>query len=227
MIDGEDLEDEDVKRALATLPINIGYWTREDPNFSLPPPIIDEQLRAAWDAAQQAWLRSDAHRELTKILRDQARVPATVQRVICFGLGSIEQRSGPWENDVCPATQHAAALTVAAILGERRAGGQPLPVIVQDPAYEAAELRLLATQGFEVVGGERGMAAFALVDDDSFIISCSPDVPVKQIVADLARPAGMMWNRVMAPEEERMEWEVFEMDGTMVHCASVPYIYPR
>ena len=232
--DGEDFKDENVKKAQATQPIKVNFWVHRNLAPSSPPPDIGEKFRAAWNAARRAWLQSDACSELIAILRDQARVPQTVQRVLCFGLGSMEEwfksDEPAWrKTHVSPATQHAAALTVAAVLGKRRAGGggSPLPVIAQDPAYEAAELRLLAAEGIEVVGGRRGLAGFALVDDNCFVISSRPNVPVKQIVADLAHPAGMMWNRVTAPEEERTQWEVAVIDGEEVNMASVSPFYLR
>jgi hypothetical protein len=47
---------------------------------------------------------------------------------------------------------------------------------------------------FDIIGGW-GSVGFTLMDDDSFIFAPCPSFPLKQTVADTAKPAGMMRNK--------------------------------
>ncbi|KAK4033619.1 hypothetical protein C8A01DRAFT_49833 [Parachaetomium inaequale] len=69
----------------------------------------------------------------------------------------------------------------------------------QDPSYTAVDKRLLRNKGVTVLEDPRG---FLEVDDDSVVISISPTVPVRQIVADIARPMVLIWDRGVEVEEE-------------------------
>ncbi|KAK1764742.1 hypothetical protein QBC33DRAFT_561423 [Phialemonium atrogriseum] len=63
----------------------------------------------------------------------------------------------------------------------------------QDPLYEDADKTVLAETGISVL---ENPLAFLEVDDTSLVFSLSPETPVRQIVADIALPAIMIWNRV-------------------------------
>ena len=64
----------------------------------------------------------------------------------------------------------------------------------QDPAYDAADRAVLAMEGITVLEDPHG---FLAVDETSMVISVAPSVPVRQIVADIARPAAMIWGRIV------------------------------
>ena len=66
-------------------------------------------------------------------------------------------------------------------------------MLCPDPIYRIEDKTVLAEAGFTVVDDPRGVLH---VDDASVVISVSPDIPVRQIVADIARPAIVIWNRV-------------------------------
>ncbi|KAL1842122.1 hypothetical protein VTJ49DRAFT_6001 [Mycothermus thermophilus] len=83
----------------------------------------------------------------------------------------------------------------------------PFPCIVQDPVYTPVDKQVLAEAGITVVDDPR---AFLAVDEASVLVSINPDVPVRQIVADIARPAVMVWNRVY--KEEAAEDGVLSTD---------------
>lgn len=88
--------------------------------------------------------------------------------------------------------QHAAALTMAE--EARRhcctsgSGADAIRLVAQDPQYKDDTKHFLKGLGFEIVG-DHGAGGFAEVDDDTIVFSAWAPVPVKQIVADLARPA--------------------------------------
>ncbi|ORY66549.1 uncharacterized protein BCR38DRAFT_296954, partial [Pseudomassariella vexata] len=185
------------------------------------------QLKIAWDEAQRNWTQSTACNELIAILRESAYVPKTTKNIVCFGLGDLERGMSDFglnfvaTCDGLPLrrsmTQHAAALTMASVLGELLGTG-PLPILAQDPAYSPASKQLLADEGIKVVGG-RGSLAFTHVDEQTVVFSCHPNIAVKQVVADIARPAAMIWDRVKPETEEKTQWEVKVMWGEEVLCS--------
>jgi hypothetical protein len=184
------------------------------------------QLKAAWDEARRNWTQSAVCSELTAILGSTC-IPKTTRNITCFGLGSLEGSSDHSSLDVLATcdglprrsamTQHAAALTMAAVLGERL-GTEPLPILAQDPAYSLVAKRLLMDVGIAVVGG-RGSLAFTHVDERTVVFSCNPNIPVKQVVADIARPAAMIWNQVAPAAEEKSQWVTELIKGKEVLCS--------
>jgi hypothetical protein len=65
---------------------------------------------------------------------------------------------------------------------------------VQDPSYTKVDQAVLSKHGITILGDPKGILE---VDDSTAVLSCSPDIPVKQIVSDLANPAIMMVDRVL------------------------------
>lgn len=63
---------------------------------------------------------------------------------------------------------------------------------VQDPAYTQKDRDVLSPNGFTVLDDPQ---AFLLLDESSVLVSIGPDIPVKQIVADICRPGMIIWNR--------------------------------
>lgn len=51
--------------------------------------------------------------------------------------------------------------------------------------------------------------AFLDIDENSLVVSIGPNIPVKQIVADLARPAGMIYYN---DKNESVRWPDGSMD---------------
>jgi hypothetical protein len=182
------------------------------------------ELKTAWGDASYNWTESAGCRDLTTILAKSISIPSA-NKIVCFGLGGLSDPSAGPEGLVKLArgdglprraamTQHAAAITMAAVLG-KRFGTDPLPIIVQDPDYTLADKKLLAEVGIEVVDG-CGSLAFTHVDDKSVVLSIHPNIPVKQVVADIARPAVMIWNRVQPVEEEKTEYKIDLWQGVEV-----------
>lgn len=197
-------------------------------------PLDHPTLETLWADASGRWNnRLDAKRILTTILETQA-ISGSVNKVVCFGLGSFEReeverrkRDRGFDDDsnaggaptpatyarLSAMTQHAVALTIAAVLGRRfRKDEKPLPVYVQEPAHTSLDKEFLARKGFHLIGGW-GSVGFTLMDDDSFIFTSCPSFPLKQIVADTAKPAAMIWNRELITDPE--QWlTVTTEDGT-------------
>ncbi|KAI3328075.1 hypothetical protein HD806DRAFT_484973 [Xylariaceae sp. AK1471] len=107
-----------------------------------------------------------------------------VDKVICFGLGTIGLvRQGRefayWE--------HAAARVIAKAVQEV-SSAPAVALLAQDPGYTDVCKKVLAKFDIQVVEGF-GAKGFALVDDDSVVLAHHPNFPLREIIADLARPA--------------------------------------
>ncbi|KAK3904685.1 hypothetical protein C8A05DRAFT_31504 [Staphylotrichum tortipilum] len=63
----------------------------------------------------------------------------------------------------------------------------------QDPVYEDVDHEVLGELGMTVLEHPRG---FLEVDEAAVVFSLAPNVAVRQVVADIARPAVMVWERV-------------------------------
>ena len=91
--------------------------------------------------------------------------------------------------------QHAIALTMVAVIRScAEARDMGLRLLTQDPDYSNETKDMLQKMGFEVVG-EYGAGGFAELDENSVVFSAFTKAPVKQIIADLARPAAIICNR--------------------------------
>jgi len=81
------------------------------------------------------------------------------------------------------AIQHSVALTMADMCGANN-----VQLLAQDPSYTEEALEMLKARGFSIVG-PFGAGGFAEIDHHSVVFSAFIGAPLKQIVADLARPA--------------------------------------
>lgn len=64
----------------------------------------------------------------------------------------------------------------------------------QDPAYSALDKQVLQSMGCTVLDDPR---AFLEVDNNTVLVSIAPNIPVQQIIADIARPLAIVgWRRL-------------------------------
>lgn len=126
----------------------------------------------------------------------------TITKLLCFGLGDITPLP---EHDVyseydtefadhslkASLNQHAAALTIATILSVE--SGKNMEIFAQDPAYSHSSKRYLGGLGMKVIG-EHGAGGFSKIDSDAVVFFCFPGAPVRQIIADIGRPAIIIGN---------------------------------
>jgi len=74
------------------------------------------------------------------------------------------------------------ALTIAQLCSN-----ETVPLLAQDPDYTDVAEETLTKKGFEIVG-PHGVGGFAEIDEESIVMLAFAAAPVKQIIADLARP---------------------------------------
>ena len=123
----------------------------------------------------------------------------TVTKIVCFGLGDMCRSLPDWVlrqkasttdkqniTDVdCSMIQHSVAISLAEICCN--SAQDPVQLLAQDPGYSVEATELLERNGFKIVG-RFGAGGFADVDEYSVVFSPFVSAPVKQIIADIARP---------------------------------------
>ena len=101
------------------------------------------------------------------------------------------------------AYQHALILTIRTVLLEvdSRHGSDlvPLTCYSQDPRYTPNDKIVLKDHFITVIDDPRG---FLEVDESTTVISIAPNIPLKEVIADIARPAMMILDRLPAEGEE-------------------------
>ncbi|KAJ6016509.1 hypothetical protein N7540_011100 [Penicillium herquei] len=155
-----------------------------------------EQPMQVFDGKNLLWQNSDTCKHLKALVRDILGTKI-VKKILCFGLGDfcrsapewLKKQHGSWDeneeikNLMGCMIQHSMALTIAQLYC-----GNILPLFTQDPEYTEATEEILTKKQFKIIGSH-GAGGFAEIDEESIVISPFVAAPVKQIIADLARPA--------------------------------------
>lgn len=208
---------------VAYCPLRIHYLARDRDNttlefFSRPGGQSLEATQEAFDAGIKTWEDSEECKRITAALM-ASTIPDRITKVVAFACCTM---SGDevYEHSI---TQHALILTIKSVLQKKHpAAYEEISCYAQDPVYSDVDRAILEGAGIRILEDPHG---FLEVDDSSVVISFAPNVPVRQIVADVSRPAIMIWNKVN-PEEEMLEswskkWEertfenVEELEGSM------------
>jgi hypothetical protein len=163
--------------------------------------LLFETSRKRWDASTTYEAFTSQFRELLGGDENGKRVT----KIVCFGLGDVNFKPPDWwraQNESKPEHEqeletsvvegalihHAIALTIADIARScAETGDAGVRLFTQDPRYSDETKDLLREIGFEVVG-QYGAGGFAELDNESIVFSPFASAPVKQIIADLARP---------------------------------------
>jgi hypothetical protein len=150
-----------------------------------------------FDEKDYLWQNSITCKRLAALVQDLLGTNI-VKKVLCFGLGDFCRSAPEWlrkQHDSGDGTsdvknvmgcmiQHSMALTIAQIC----CGNGTISLHAQDPEYTSAAEEILTKKNFKIVG-HHGAGGFAEIDEESIVISAFAAAPVKQIIADLARPA--------------------------------------
>ncbi|PVI00191.1 hypothetical protein DM02DRAFT_672162 [Periconia macrospinosa] len=142
---------------------------------------------------QRLWSESVACKELESIL--QQKLPYQTDTVVAFALGTMSM--GGERGIRSSLFQHALARTVQDVV---KASNQcQVQCFSQDPMYNTVDKQVLGEIGISVLDNPR---AFLEVTNSSVVISVAPNIPVKEIVTDLSRPAALIWNTVTGKTHE-------------------------
>lgn len=97
--------------------------------------------------------------------------------------------------------QHALLLSICKLLNYKQHDVSPYPISAwaQDPAYGPVDATVLAESGISLLENPDG---FLKTDDSTIVLSFAPDIPVRQIITEISRPAAMLWNKLIENEAD-------------------------
>jgi hypothetical protein len=136
---------------------------------------------------QRMWEENDSCKRLLSAVNS---IPSstTVGKIIAFACGSLEYDS------VLPfprvSFMHALALTLRNAFQQNNL--ENVACYAQDPIYNEIDKLILGEFGIKVLDPD----GFVTTDDLSVVLSFAPEAPIKQIIADLAKPAVIIWDRI-------------------------------
>lgn len=167
-------------------PIQLHTVTNEYvPQYPILPA---ETVREIFQRKRIEWEASSACQSLLSTL--QSATVLSVSKIVafaCFNMSDCERV----ERSAC---QHALILILRSYFAKRQhIAEEDILCFAQDPLYEDIDKVVLSDVGVATLENPR---AFLEVDHESLVLSISPETAVRQIVADIAQPAVMIWNRV-------------------------------
>ncbi|KAE8372326.1 hypothetical protein BDV26DRAFT_286050 [Aspergillus bertholletiae] len=138
----------------------------------------------------QIWERSQSFKLLQTIIESRKNLPP-VTKIVCLAFGTILPRSiDHWDHK--SEFKYALALSLRDVMNKRqRDTTGEIKCYAQDPAYTEIDKSILENYGITIL---EDPAAFAQIDESTIVLTFAPGVPVRQLVADIARPAMMIWN---------------------------------
>ncbi|KAH7080944.1 hypothetical protein FB567DRAFT_532145 [Paraphoma chrysanthemicola] len=187
----------DKRYTLSLLPFDFG--TRSFPIEEHNPSVetVPQETLNQW-AAQ--WETSELRSRLSSFFQGEARRQLQhIDQIICFGLGRPLEVS-PWPAAACRAyQQHLAACTIRDLIAHTPGCTAPT-VFAQDPEYSAAEKTYLSEQlNINVLDDPEG---FKALTGNTFVITVSPNVAVRQISVDMTHedggPAGFLCQEIIS-----------------------------
>lgn len=118
-----------------------------------------------------------------------------VSKIVGFACGTLDHERTLF--------QHAMLLTLRDLFSkdEETSEVTAIPCYAQDPIYDETERSVLEKAGITVLEDPEG---FLQVDESTVVVSIAPNISVRQIIADIARPALLIWDVVRGEEEEKL-----------------------
>lgn len=181
-------------------PLQICVRTIEPkPDFK-PSPV--EVLAERFLEMRSRWESSSECADLRALIKTTPM--PHVRKIVAFGCGALDSPAVQSHdlNFFCNSIQHAFILTLRECLQDKQEG-LPIGLIAQDPAYADTDKRVLGDAGIKIVEDPNG---WPMVGRDTLVFSMAPSVPVRQIIADIATPAAMIWREVKPASPNPSVW---------------------
>jgi hypothetical protein len=161
-----------------------------------PPSRSQDEVEQFFRLNRHAWEASEQCGQLQSIIL-KTTLPH-VKKIVAFACGEMAYYDkGAWISR--SAYQHALIITLRNILGELQGSVNNIECYAQEPSYTDVDREVLKRSGITVLDDPQG---FLEVDDSTVVLSFAPNIPVRQIIADIAQPAMMVWNKIMFFEDE-------------------------
>lgn len=165
--------------------------------------LTPEEFKHRYASQSKIWEESKTCQSLVEQLRRFTPNQINgVKKIFGFGLGDVDKIERSHKGHVQrPIAQHASLKTIAKFLEERN-GGRRVPCYSQDPLLrDGCGAEFIESIGITALDDPKG---FIEVDEDTFVVSVAPNVPVRQVIADLTKPRAMLWDSV--DETNTREW---------------------
>lgn len=173
-------------------------FTREFVRRQAVPP--KDQVKKLFKEDLLEWTSSEQYKKLKstlKILKNR-----NIKKIIAFACGSFASDNERWRSR--SSYQHGLIMASRECLASEGTNAKDygdVQCFAQEPEYTDADREILQDYDITVLDDPEGWLE---VDETSVVISCSPNVPVKQIVTDLARPACMIWDTIRDEDRENV-----------------------
>lgn len=154
---------------------------------------------AVYEKNYNKWQQSATCEGLISYLKS-VQLPV-IKKIVCFGLGTLHA-----DSEIRLETyhrQHALMQTLRTLISEQQK--HDVQIFCQDPGYDTVDEEILKGLDMTIVDDPSG---FLKVDNETFVISIYPDVCVRQIIADMPRPAAMLCNTVQPTQDLEAEWHM-------------------
>lgn len=160
-----------------------------------------QKVRETFESHLLVWQKCDQLQRLRAVLAT-AEIPDGIQKIVVIGCGDFAFEAHEVKKQFCLCnrqslfmrlTQHALVLSLKEILEDRSGKKGSIKIYAQDPGYTGPAKEILAEHGITVMADPEG---FLQIDEPTVVVSITPSICVRQIVADIARPARMTWDRV-------------------------------
>ncbi|QGA19241.1 hypothetical protein EYB26_006929 [Talaromyces marneffei] len=179
-----------------------------------------EEVGRDVDNCLHEWVSSEQCKQLQNldVLRKDA---SQIKKIVAFACGSITHCDDRSKGRSC--YQHGLIKTLREILTRarqedvsltREQRDEQIQCFIQDPAYTDIDREILQDD-YGIATIIENPEGFLEVDDSTLVLSFSPNVPVRQIVVDIAKPAAMIWDRIW---DEDKDVEVTDPDSSRVRC---------
>ncbi|TGJ84220.1 hypothetical protein E0Z10_g4517 [Xylaria hypoxylon] len=152
-----------------------------------------EETRETFAQVLQAFEASEEAAAIARLIKTNLK-GCSVDKVIAFGLGRIGfLRPGPSQTFY----EHAAAKIVAKAAQEVSSSPK-VKLLIYDPLYTDVCKTVLEEFGLDIIQGF-GAKGFSLVDDNTIVLAHHPNFPLREIIADIAKPL-LISMRAQSPE---------------------------
>ncbi|KAJ5279562.1 hypothetical protein N7478_004934 [Penicillium angulare] len=150
--------------------------------------ISREKAASEFNEHLQSWNEKDPFKKMKQIL-DSTTASLDITKIVAVSLGCLTYAHS---SRVSQQKQHWMIITLRDWLKEKN-NSTHFPCFVQDPVYEDSDKAILAQHEVEVIDDP---LAWLEMDDQSIVVSIASNVPSKEIIADVSRPAVVIWYRV-------------------------------
>ncbi|KAK5625702.1 hypothetical protein RRF57_001418 [Xylaria bambusicola] len=169
----------------------IGIAEKVGPEF-----FCEEPFLTIFRAYRATWAGHNDLTELMRVLRQHKAGLSTINKIVCFSLGSPQSvsvnfkyaKSTVWRY-FC---QYTTALELAKLFREFN-GGKEAQVFAQDPNITPVEINAFPKVGITIVNS-RLHKGFGLIDPNTFVFSITHRTSnLKEIIMATSQPAGMIF----------------------------------